>query len=54
MSNITGTAKSGAQNYYILCGSGSCSDFDFTNIAITGGTDDSCNYTPTEGNFKCM
>ena len=53
MSNITGTVQSAAQNYYILCGSGSCSDFDFTNIAITGGTDDSCNYTPTEGNFEC-
>ncbi|KAF8208977.1 glycosyl hydrolases family 28-domain-containing protein [Mycena galopus ATCC 62051] len=53
MSNITGTAPSSANNYYILCGSGSCSDFDFVNVAITGGTDDSCNYTPTAGNFKC-
>ncbi|KAF8158622.1 glycosyl hydrolases family 28-domain-containing protein [Mycena galopus ATCC 62051] len=53
MSNITGTATSSANNYYILCGSGSCSDFDFVNVAITGGTDDSCNYTPTAGNFKC-
>ncbi|KAJ7499955.1 glycoside hydrolase [Mycena latifolia] len=53
MSNITGTASSSAQNYYILCGSGSCSDFDFVNVAITGGQDDSCNFTPTTGNFKC-
>jgi len=53
MSNITGTATSDAQNYFILCGSGSCSNFDFVNVAITGGKDDSCNFTPTEGNFKC-
>ncbi|KAJ7745049.1 putative polygalacturonase, partial [Mycena metata] len=53
MSNITGTAASGAQNYFILCGSGSCSNFDFVNVAITGGSDDSCNFTPTSGNFKC-
>ncbi|KAJ7801340.1 glycoside hydrolase [Mycena olivaceomarginata] len=53
MSNITGTAASSANNYYILCGSGSCSDFDFVNVAITGGQNDSCNYTPTAGNFNC-
>ncbi|KAJ7023998.1 putative polygalacturonase [Mycena alexandri] len=53
MSNITGTAASSAQNYFILCGSGSCSNFDFVNVAITGGSDDSCNFTPTSGNFKC-
>jgi polygalacturonase len=53
MSNITGTTQSSAQNYYILCGSGSCTNFDFENVSITGGTDDSCNYTPTEGNFVC-
>ncbi|KAJ7673373.1 glycosyl hydrolases family 28-domain-containing protein [Mycena rosella] len=53
MSNITGTATSSAQNYFILCGSGSCSNFDFVNVAITGGKDDSCNFTPTSGNFKC-
>ncbi|KAJ7924730.1 polygalacturonase precursor [Mycena leptocephala] len=53
MSNITGTASSSAKNYYILCGSGSCSNFDFVNVAIAGGQDDSCNFTPTTGNFKC-
>ncbi|KAJ6537741.1 glycosyl hydrolases family 28-domain-containing protein [Mycena capillaripes] len=53
MSNITGTASSSAKNYYILCGSGSCSNFDFVNVAIAGGEDDSCNFTPTTGNFKC-
>ncbi|KAJ7059727.1 neutral endopolygalacturonase SSPG6 [Mycena amicta] len=53
MSNITGTATSQAKNYFILCGSGSCSNFTFQNVAITGGTADSCNFTPTAGNFKC-
>ncbi|KAF2757030.1 glycoside hydrolase [Pseudovirgaria hyperparasitica] len=52
MSNITGTATSDAKNYYILCGSGSCSDFTFNGISITGGTGDSCNYSPA-GDFKC-
>ncbi|KAJ7887290.1 glycosyl hydrolases family 28-domain-containing protein [Mycena olivaceomarginata] len=54
MSNITGTAASSAKNYYILCGSGSCSDFTFENVAITGGNADSCNFTPTSGNFQCI
>ncbi|KAK7039395.1 glycoside hydrolase [Favolaschia claudopus] len=53
ISNITGTAASSAKNYYILCGSDSCSGFDFVDVSITGGTDDSCNFTPTAGNFEC-
>ncbi|KAJ7245663.1 polygalacturonase precursor [Mycena haematopus] len=54
MSNIAGNAASSAKNYYILCGSGSCSNFDFVNVEIIGGRDgDSCNYTPTAGNFDC-
>lgn len=52
MTNITGTATSTAKDYYILCGSGSCSDFVFHDINITGGSGDSCNFTPS-GNFKC-
>lgn len=44
--DITGTVESGAYDYYILCGSGSCSDFTFTNVAITGGNS-SCNF-PTD------
>ena len=36
-SNVTGTAGSGAQDYYILCGSGSCSNFVFENVDIVGG-----------------
>ncbi|KAG8157817.1 hypothetical protein KVR01_012479 [Diaporthe batatas] len=41
--NVTGTVESDAYNYYILCGDGSCSDFTFTDVAITGGKE-SCNF----------
>lgn len=44
--DITGTVESDAYDYYILCGAGSCSDFTFTNVAITGGKS-SCNF-PTD------
>jgi len=46
--NITGTATDDAYNYYILCGSDSCSDFTFTDVAITGGGEtSSCNFPST-------
>lgn len=44
--DITGTVLDGAYDYYILCGSGSCSDFTFTNVVISGGNS-SCNF-PTD------
>ncbi|KAH0374614.1 kinase-like protein, partial [Aureobasidium melanogenum] len=50
MSNIRGTAQTKARDYYILCGDGSCSNFTFNNIRITGGTNSSCNIEPT-GDF---
>lgn len=43
---VKGTVQSDAYDYYILCGSGSCSNFTFTNVEITGGNK-SCNY-PTD------
>lgn len=47
--NVTGTATSDAYDYYILCGSDSCSGFTFTDVSITGGgVTSSCNY-PTTG-----
>ncbi|KAF7896361.1 hypothetical protein EAF00_006375 [Botryotinia globosa] len=47
-SGITGTATDDAYNHYILCGSGSCSDFTFTDVAISGGGKTStCNYPST-------
>jgi polygalacturonase len=43
--NVTGTAAEGAEDYYVLCGSGSCNNFVFTDVDITGGTvASSCNY----------
>lgn len=35
--NVTGTATSTARNYYVLCGEGSCSNFVYDNVHITGG-----------------
>ncbi|KAL2127230.1 hypothetical protein VTI74DRAFT_11066 [Chaetomium olivicolor] len=47
--NVTGTATASAQDYYILCGNGSCSNFSFADVAVTGGgVANSCNY-PTRG-----
>nr|AHC56281.1 polygalacturonase 3 [Monilinia fructicola] len=47
-SGVTGTTVGSAINYYILCGSGSCSNFKFQNVRITGGGKPStCNYPST-------
>ena len=42
--SVTGTVNSGAKDYYILCGDGSCSNITFTDVKVTGGKGDSCNY----------
>lgn len=37
--DISGTTSgSDAYNYYVLCGTGSCTDFTWTNIDVTGGS----------------
>jgi polygalacturonase len=47
--DVTGTCTSSGTDYYILCGSGSCSDFSFSGVSITGGgKSSSCNY-PSSG-----
>jgi polygalacturonase len=47
-SGITGTCTTNGTDYYILCGSGSCSNFEFTDVHITGGgIASSCNYPST-------
>ncbi|GLI78379.1 hypothetical protein PoHVEF18_006693 [Penicillium ochrochloron] len=47
--NVKGTATDSAYDYYILCGSDSCSGFTFTDVSITGGGEtSSCNY-PSSG-----
>lgn len=46
--NVKGTATGDSLDYYILCGSGSCSNFTFTGVSITGGGNaSSCNYPST-------
>jgi polygalacturonase len=45
--NVKGTVTSSAYDYYILCGSGSCSGFSYSGVSITGGKE-SCNY-PSSG-----
>ena len=46
--NVTGTATAKAQDYYILCGEGSCSGFTLRDVSITGGGVASrCNYPAT-------
>ena len=49
--DVTGTVC-GGKNYYILCGYGSCSNFDFEGVSVTGGSGDSCNFRPA-GGFTC-
>ncbi|KAF2704420.1 glycoside hydrolase family 28 protein [Pleomassaria siparia CBS 279.74] len=46
--DVTGTVTDDAQAYYVLCGSGSCSDFTYTGVSITGGKTSECNY-PSSG-----
>ncbi|GAB7352823.1 hypothetical protein MBLNU459_g3437t1 [Dothideomycetes sp. NU459] len=52
MSEVHGTVQPDATDYYILCGDGSCSDFTFASVNITGGTNNSCNFQPA-GGFTC-
>ncbi|KIN02317.1 glycoside hydrolase family 28 protein [Oidiodendron maius Zn] len=44
--DVQGSVESGADAYYILCGSGSCSNFNFGSTSISGGST-SCNYPPS-------
>lgn len=44
--DVQGSVESGADAYYILCGSGSCSNFNFESTSISGGST-SCNYPPS-------
>ncbi|KAF1995551.1 glycoside hydrolase family 28 protein [Amniculicola lignicola CBS 123094] len=45
--DVTGTVASSGIPYYILCGVGSCSDFVFSGVSVTGGKASSCNYPST-------
>jgi polygalacturonase len=48
VSGVTGTVESSATNIYILCGSGSCSDWTWTGVDVTGGkTSTKCENVPS-------
>ncbi|KAE8415040.1 glycosyl hydrolases family 28-domain-containing protein [Aspergillus pseudocaelatus] len=45
---VTGTVESDATDIYILCGSGSCTDWTWSGVSITGGkTSSKCENVPT-------
>ncbi|OGM51069.1 putative extracellular endo-polygalacturonase [Aspergillus bombycis] len=45
---VTGTVESDATDIYILCGSGSCTDWTWSGVSITGGkTSSKCKNVPT-------
>jgi polygalacturonase len=47
LDNVKGTVESSAVNIYILCGSGSCSDWTWDSVSSTGGKTGSCENIPT-------
>jgi len=48
LDNISGTVDSSGYNYYIVCGAGSCSDWTWTNVDVTGGkTSTGCENLPS-------
>ena len=53
MINVTGTAQSGAENYYILLAtpSSNASTWTFQDVSITGGANSTCDSLPP--NFTC-
>ncbi|PYI21901.1 putative extracellular endo-polygalacturonase [Aspergillus japonicus CBS 114.51] len=45
---VTGTVKSSATDIYLLCGSGSCSDWTWSGVSVTGGKKSSkCKNVPS-------
>ena len=48
VSSITGSVDSDADQVYILCGDGSCSDWTWSGVSITGGSSSSeCENVPS-------
>lgn len=48
VSSITGSVDSDADQVYILCGDGSCSDWTWSDVSITGGSSSSeCENVPS-------
>ena len=48
LDGVTGTVDSSGYNVYILCASGACSDWTWTDVDVTGGkTDSDCENVPS-------
>lgn len=48
LDSVTGHVASDATNIYILCGDGSCSDWTWTDVSVTGGsTSSDCENVPS-------
>lgn len=54
LQNVTGTVGSDAARIYIECGVGSCSDWSWSDVSVTGGkASSSCQNVPSGGNVSC-
>ncbi|KAF7856819.1 hypothetical protein EAF04_009582 [Stromatinia cepivora] len=54
LNKVTGTVESGATNIFIDCGSGSCTNWTWTGVSVTGGkTPNYCHNVPTSGGVSC-
>lgn len=54
LSNIKGSVTSSGTNIYLLCGKGSCSDWTFSSIVVTGGkTSTKCSNIPSGSGATC-
>lgn len=48
LDNVQGTVDSDATDIFILCGAGSCSDWTWTDVNVTGGkVSDDCENVPS-------
>jgi galacturan 1,4-alpha-galacturonidase len=48
LSNVKGTVSSSGTNIYILCGQGSCSNWSWSGVSVTGGkTSSACTNIPS-------
>lgn len=54
VSKVTGSVASSATNVYILCGKGSCSDWSWSGVSVTGGKKSSkCSNIPSGSGAAC-
>lgn len=54
VSNVKGSVQASATNVYLLCGKGSCSDWTWTNVSVTGGkTSSKCLNIPGGSGASC-